>query len=267
MHTEASTIIDVNIPNVRWLSRTKLLNLKDDRLRLRAMSMVQLANSERERLMAIYEFVKAMPLSGPSTQGFMSAREVLDSKTGDAFGKSTLFVAMLRLVNIPARMRFVQLHGDVLRGFTSRAATVIHPVVECWVDGRWLKTDTHIYDIRYLVTAREKLMDADWMVGYGIHRHAHSVWDGRQDAYAGFAPTKPQGMPMCELGVFDDPRRFSRRAKLVRNPFKWLDNKICDLKWSIYARMLRSGMHKMRGEIAETLANSGLSEPARIGSK
>lgn len=265
MNGEAQTILDMDNSRRRWLDKTKLLNLDDDRLRLKAMSLVQLATSERERLLVIYEFVKSMPLSGPSAEGYRSARQVLDAKTGDAFSKSTLMVAMLRLVGIPTRMRFLQLHGDVVRGLTQGMTAITHPVVECWLDGRWLKTDTHVYDIHYLVTAREKLNEAGWTVGYGIHRYAHSIWDGLENAYAGFAPGKPQGLPLRDFGVFDDPGRFERAMRVGSGPVGWFTHKWCDFRWALNARTIRRGMRKLRDEITLSVAKPS-SEPVRITS-
>jgi transglutaminase-like putative cysteine protease len=190
---------------------------------------------------------------------------VLDAKTGDAFGKSTLMVAMLRLVNIPARMRFVQLHGDVARGLAQGLQTITHPVVECWVDDRWLKTDTHIYDIHYLAAAREKLNAAGWTVGYGIHRNAHSVWDGRDNVFAGFSPDRPDGQPLRELGVFDDPRRFNRAMRIGAGPITWLNHKLCDFRWAMSARTMRRSLRQLRDEINQSLVTPS-SEPIRIAS-
>ncbi len=265
MNGEAHAVQDADNTHRRWLAKTKLLNLGDDRLRLKAKALVQLATSDRERLLVVYEFVKAMPYSGPCAEGYQTARQVLDAKTGDAFDKSTLLVAMLRLVNIPARMRFVQLNGDVVRGLAQGVHTLTHPVVECWIDDRWLKTDTHVYDIHYLVTVREKLNAAGWMVGYGIHRNAHSVWDGRDNVFAGFALDKPEGQPLRELGVFDDPRRFDRAMRIGAGPMTWLNHKLCDFRWAMSARAMRRSLRQLRDEINLSLVKP-TSEPVRIAS-
>lgn len=248
---------------LRWLGTSTLLNLRDDRLRLRAQSLVQLAQSDHERLLILHEFVKAMPYCAPGSQGHPTARQVLDARQGDAFGKSTLLVALLRLARIPARMRFVQLPGEVLRGLAGGLKTVAHPVVEVWLGERWLKTDTHVYDIHYLVSAREKLRVAGWAMGYGIHSHAHSIWNGREDAFAAFAPNQPGGKPLADLGVFDDPRRFRRAMKAKGRSTNWLGTRVSAMRWAMAVRAMARGVRKLRLEIAASVARP-LSEPVRI---
>lgn len=248
---------------LRWLGTSTLLNLRDDRLRLRAQSLIQLTQSDHERLLVLHEFVKSMPYCAPSAQGLSSARQVLDARQGDACGKSTLLVALLRLAKIPARIRFVQLSGAVLRGLTNHIDSVNHPVVEVWNGERWLKTDTHVHDIHYLACARDKLREAGWSMGYGIHSHAHSVWNGREDAFAAFAPRQPGGKPLADLGVFDDPRRFRRALNAPGARAPWLRVQASSLRWAMAKRSMAREMRRMRAEIEASMARPS-SEPPRI---
>lgn len=265
MNSESVTVFDMELPSPRWLGKTVLLNLTDDRLRLRAQSLVQLAKSDRERLLVVYEFVKAMPFCAPQLKGPQTARQVLDARRGDACDKSTLFVALLRLVHLHARMRFVRLNGDVLRGYASGVSSVNHPVVEVWLGERWLKTDTHIYDIHYVANAREKLNAANWEMGYGIHRHAHSVWQAQDDAYAAFAPDQHDGQPLSDLGVFDDPRRFARAMRVQGQSHGWWHSPLKAARWAVTARLVQRGVRKLRAEI-DRVAPPSLPAPVRIAS-
>ena len=96
MSIPTSGLLRADLEPSQWLGTTPILDLSDDRLRLRAKSLTQLAKSDRERAIGIYGFVKAMPYCAPGKTRFPTARQLMDVKEGDCYGKSTLFVALLR---------------------------------------------------------------------------------------------------------------------------------------------------------------------------
>jgi len=133
---------------------------------------------------------------------------VLDAGRGDAPDKAVLLVALLRLVDIPARLRYVELRGDILRGLTSSVASASRPVAEIWLNAGWVRTDTYIFDAVYMAAARQRLKDTDWEWGYGIHRNGHGIWNGVDSAFLGGMPTEEDPMVIADLGVFHDPLTF-----------------------------------------------------------
>ncbi len=239
-----SGLLRADLAPSQWLDSTPFLDLSDDRLRLKAMALTQLARSDRERAISIYAFVKALPYSAPAGIRCPTARQVLDQREGDCYGKSTLFVALLRLADIPARVRIVQLKGELVRGYVSGLDKVMHAIVEIWLEGRWVRTDTHVYDIRYLVTARDRLNAAGWDMGYGIHRKAHSIWDGRSDAFSALTPDEDSGMPLADLGVFNDPHEFLGLDPAQREPFGLLKA----IRWNVFAGRMARGIRELRVE-------------------
>ena len=129
-----------------YLGSTALLTLQDSRLRLRARSITQLCKTDRERALALHNYVKKLPFERSFKYRMRNAREVMDAARGDASDKATLLVALLRRCRIPARIRYVELDGQILRGLTSRMTTAPRPVVEIWLHSRWVRTDTYIFD-------------------------------------------------------------------------------------------------------------------------
>ncbi|RYF36636.1 MAG: hypothetical protein EOO21_01490, partial [Comamonadaceae bacterium] len=65
-----------------WRGATRLLDLEDPRLRLRAQALTQLCKSEREKALACYAYVKRLPYTRPLKLHQRSAREVLDAGRG-----------------------------------------------------------------------------------------------------------------------------------------------------------------------------------------
>ncbi|MCJ0762319.1 transglutaminase-like domain-containing protein [Variovorax terrae] len=218
MTTQASGLLRVDLEPGHWLGATPTLNLADDRLRLRAKALTQLAQNDHQRALSICDFVRTLPYAASGRLRCPTARQVLDAGRGDCWAKSTLFIALLRLAGVPARLRMVQLRGELLRGHVSWLKQVNHSLVEVWLGGRWVRTDTHVFDLRYLVAARSRLTAQQWEQGYGIHRRAQSLWNGHQDAFACLALDDDSGMPLADLGVYHDPQEFAAALMPRREP-------------------------------------------------
>lgn len=228
----------------RFLGSSPLLDLQDSRLRLRARSLTQLCTTDRDKAMAIHNYVKRLPFERPLKLRLRTAREVMDAGRGDASDKSALLIALLRRSRIPARIRYVEVRSEVMRGLAPSKANAFRPIAEIWLDGRWVRTDSYIYDVAYMAAARQRLKDHDWEWGYGIHRNGQSVWNGADDAFLGGYPTEADPMVLQTLGVFDDPLQFAR-SDVFRDrtrPFAHT------LRSNLRALGMRRVLHKLRAE-------------------
>lgn len=234
-----------------WLHSTPLLDLDDPKLRLKACALTQLCKSEREKALAVYGFVKRLPLSKRFKLRLRTAREVLDAGTGDADDKATLLMALLRAAGIPARLRYVELDGAMLRGLVSTVPRVARPLAEVWL-GRWVRTDTYIFDAGYMAAARQRLKDQGWASGYGIHVAGHGLWNGAGDAFLGGAPTESDAMVRRVHAPVSDPqqalqRKRSQYGRVARH-----------LHWNVVAPHMGRVIRALRDE-----ARGGISVPAR----
>jgi transglutaminase-like putative cysteine protease len=227
-----------------WLGSTRLFDPEDPKLRLRAQSLTQLCKSERERVLAIYGFVKRLTFARSFKLRLATAREVLARGRGDADDKATLWVALMRAAGIPARLRYIELRGEILRGLTSGVASAARPVVEVWVGGRWLRTDTYIFDAAYMAAARRRLQDRGWEWGYGIHRDGHVIWSGADDAYLGGAPTSRDAMVLEDHGLFSDPGE-AMRSDAWRAAHPRLARAV---HWNVLAPMMEKVVRQLRLE-------------------
>jgi hypothetical protein len=226
-----------------YLGSTALLTLQDSRLRLRERSITQLCKTDRERAMALHNYVKKLPWERSVKFRLRTAREVLDAGRGDANDKATLLVCLLRRCRIPARIRYVEINGEILRGLAPGMATVPRPVVEIWLHARWVRTDTYIFDIGFVAAARQRLKDRDWEWGYGIHRNGQSIWNGTDDAFLGGYRTEQDPLVIRTLGVYHDPRQFAA-TELFRNHFK----PAVRLHWNMLSLMMRKAVRELRQE-------------------
>lgn len=191
-----------------WLGPTELLDLGDPKLRLRARSLTQLAKNDREKALAIYGFVKRVPFATPFKLRLRSPREVLDAGRGDGLDKIGLYIALTRVVDIPSRIRFMRLPGEVLHGLIPNTTSAPRPVAETWIGGRWIATDTYIFDAAYMAAARQRLAEEGRECGYGIHRDGATIWNGVQDAFLAGDAIARESLGAGPESLFTDPAAF-----------------------------------------------------------
>jgi hypothetical protein len=244
---ELGLAMDADHPR-HWLGRSTLIDLEDPKLRLRVRALTQLCKTEREKALAIYGYVRRLPLTRRIKVHVRTAREVYDAGHGDAPEKATLLVAMLRMAGVPARIRFVTLSGEILRGITSRIREAGRPLVEVWLQDQWLRTDTYIYDAECMGAARQRLKELGWEWGYGIHVSGAMVWNGYESAFLGGVPTECDLMVVREAGVYHDPLQY-----FSSNAFGSLRFRIGRmLQWNLLAPLFDRALRRLRQQHSAT---------------
>jgi hypothetical protein len=232
------------VGQTHWLASTRLLDLGDTKLRLRARSLTQLSKSDREKALAIYGFVKRVPFAKPFKLRLRTPRQVIDAGRGDALDKVGLLVALLRSVEIPARIRFMHLPGTMLRGLISHMSIAARPVAEVWLADRWIATDTYIFDAAYMAAARQRLAEENREFGYGIHREGAAIWNGVHDAFlTGEAVARDHMLGGTE-GVFTDPAAFVA-SQAWRNTHPAVASAV---HWNIMVPAMGKVIRKLREE-------------------
>ena len=196
-----------------WLGSTRLLDLEDPKLRIQAMSLTQLSDTDIQKVVAVHEFIKAMPFGCVAGFDDVPAAAVLRSGYGDCHTKGTLFVALLRCVGLPARLRFVTLSSAFLYGIIEPPQNEVIPAIgEVYLDQRWVQTDTYVTDIKLESSAEKLLLDQGRRLGYGIHLDGARQWDAFNNAYGQSAASDEASLPMQDWGVAHDPEQFYANA-------------------------------------------------------
>lgn len=223
-----------DVPSM-WLSSTRLLDLNDPKLRILAISLTQLAETDTQKVVAIHGFIKAMPFGCASGFDHLSAGDVLRSGQGDCHSKGTLFVALMRCAGLPARLRFVTMPSNFLRGIISLPKVdVVHAIGEVYLDGRWVRTDTYVADETLESQAVKLLVNEGRKVGYGIHLHGDRQWDAFNDAYGQSAASDPDSLPLQDWGVAHDPAQFYAEATHASLKIGWMTR----VKWMLAAGLV-----------------------------
>ena len=212
----------------RWLGDTPMLNLQDDKLRLRVQTITQFSRNDAERLRSISRYVASIPFDVPPLASMKVTRATLARRQKVGwYSKAALFQAMLRIAGFPARIRMIRVGPEMYRGLARDRGSFVLPVVEIWTGRRWVVTDAYVYDPPYLAAAREAVQKRGWRSGYGVHMDGQTDWDGVHDALVMIVPEPvPGALPAQFLGVYDDPQELGQQVK-ARSLVRW---------WAMLAR-------------------------------
>jgi hypothetical protein len=227
-----------------WLGDTPMLNLRDDKLRLRVTTVTQFSRTDADKLRSICNYVASIPFNVPAFAGIKHTRMTLAQRHPVGwYSKAALFQAMLRTAGFPARVRMIRVDNKMFRGLAETRQVFVLPVVEVWTSGRWVVTDSYVYDPPYLAAAREAVERRGWRSGYGVHLDGQMRWNGVDDALVMIVPDPAKGSIAAQFpGVYDDPQEFAQRVKR-RSLAKWLTmlarNRIMSIRLNRRVRALR----------------------------
>ncbi len=195
----------------RWLSATPLLDLHSPSIREVATTLGVGASGAREKATAAFRHVRQAVRFGfrPSFYN-LKASAVLKGGVGFCNNQSTLMIALLRAMGVPARAHFVDISAEVLSGVLNPGAPYVdHSWTEAFIDGRWRATDAYIVDPPLLRGAKARLQREGRVLGYGAHINAVSEWDGHADAFSQFVDDGVHArLSTRDYGVFDDVGAF-----------------------------------------------------------
>ena len=199
----------------KWLQRTRYIDCEHKDIIRVAKSIVQGKGNERERAVAIHDWVRENIKFGFGPYFYRyRASEVLKMRKGFCNTQSTLFCALLRSQGIPARQHFVEISADVLHGFGVPGPFLDHSYTEVYLDGRWLKTDSYIGDLELVAKSKERLKKEGRLQGYGVALEGTSEWNGMTDSFVQFVgENKIPRSTRKDFGVQRDIGAFYRTGR------------------------------------------------------
>ncbi len=244
-----------------WLGQTRLLDLDDPKVRIRALQITQLAETDLQKAVLIHDYVKSLPFGCVAGFDHVPAGAVLRSGRGDCHTKGTLFVALLRCAHVPARLRFVTLTSAFLYGIIETTQnTINHAIGEVYLQGRWVQTDTYVADSQLEANACALLEHQGRRMGYGIHADGCQAWDGLGHAHAQYTAADPASLPLHEWGVAHDPEHFYSSQEHPSLNMGWLAR----AKWMLAAGVVNRRTQQVRTtSIGNPRGTAGASVPSR----
>lgn len=205
-----------------FLGETELIDTSHPSLIAICNALTSHLISDRDKACSIYNFVRDNVKFGwCSNFSAMKASEVLEARLGYGITKSTLFVAMLRIARIPARIIFIDLNSSIFSGLGFTDGTYVdHSYSEVYLDGRWVKLDGYTVDRELFVRAQERLTRENLKVGYAVHQHGHIEWDGDSDCFVQYVEDSYfPNISSISWGYHPDASMFYRTVPNAHNNF------------------------------------------------
>lgn len=127
------------------------------------------------RIKQIYNFVRDEILFGYNVDDIIPASRVLAEGYGQCNTKGTLFMALLRGVDIPCRVHGFTIDKKLQKGamtgivYKNAPKNILHSWVEVYLDGVWYELEAFILDKQYLSQLqRKKATCKGAFCGYGV---------------------------------------------------------------------------------------------------
>jgi transglutaminase-like putative cysteine protease len=126
-------------PGPEDLASTRWLQADDAELVALAQQATRTADDDAGRVAQLERFVRGYITTKSLRVGYASATEIMQQREGDCTEHAVLLAAMIRALNIPARVA----NGLAYTGHYSghRNVFVPHAWVQAWVDGKWQGLD------------------------------------------------------------------------------------------------------------------------------
>lgn len=161
------------------------------------------------RIKQIYNFVRDEILFGYNVDDCIDASTVLVDGYGQCNTKGTLFMALLRGVNVPCRIHGFTIDKELQKGamtglvYKQAPKYILHSWVEVFLDGVWYELEGLILDKSYLHQLQKQYSNCyGRFCGYGVavKEFHHPIIDfERNNTYI-----QSEGIDQ-DLGVYDSP--------------------------------------------------------------
>ena len=194
-----------------FLEETAFIDYNHPRIQATVAEVTRGATDDREKAVRIHDFVRDEIQFGWASAFYdQTASAALESGIGFCNTKSTLFVAMLRAAEIPARQHFVSINAQIISDFLAPGTPYVdHSFTEVFLDGRWIATDSYIVDLPLFTAAQARLTREGRLLGYGVHGQGSPHWDGRSPAFAQFLNNGSFArLTNADHGVYADVEAF-----------------------------------------------------------
>lgn len=201
--------------DLRFLRATPLLDFKSAEIQTLVQAQAWAALSDRERIGAIYTYVRDRIPLGYNTSDDLPASRVLADGYGQCNTKTTLLMALLRAAGVRCRFHGATIHKRLQKGvvngifYALAPRDIIHSWAEVWFDGQWRALEGVVLDRPYLDGLRASLPEGTTaLVGFGVGiddiGNPPIEWTGADT----FIQIKGVNR---DLGLFDDPDAFYER--------------------------------------------------------
>ncbi len=186
----------------------------------------------RDQLESLFYFVRDdIPFGFPPKWDEVRASETLGYRVGYCTTKATLFLALCKVVGIPARVHTGLILVEIMRGifppfaFRALPAAGGHAWLEVELDGEWKPMDSYINDRRFYEGALERLEASGRTTGFSLSRAKGPTSCAFNFGEKGFVH---MGAVVEDHGVWEDVAEYMasptyvRMSRMQQLAFPWM---------------------------------------------
>jgi hypothetical protein len=189
-----------------------LSDFKHPIVEAKAAELAKQKTTQLEKLESIFYYVRdEIKFGFPSKWDKVRASETISYGVGYCNTKATLFVALCKALEIPARLHYGLINFQVMRGilpsfafrFLPKAGS--HSWVDLQVGGEWKQMDSYINDKPFYEKALKKLQNESQSLGYSV-----CIVDGKSSCEFNFGEKgfAQLGAVVKDHGVWDDASEY-----------------------------------------------------------
>ena len=148
-------------------------------------------DNDRDYCRALHDFVRDRVRFGFTSQfETVSPERTLALGRGHCNAQGDLLRALLTTAGIPARLRFVRLDKRILRHavpapvYLCLPTHLFHGMVQARLDGRWLHSDSYLFDPAGFERQYARLLASGLSHGYGLRLGADCRWNADADSFS-----------------------------------------------------------------------------------
>jgi hypothetical protein len=206
-----------------YVEPTDLVDFNTPIVKQKALDLTQGAKTDREKVKRIYHFVRD-DIPYTFTHNLQKASDVLKEQVGQCNTKTTLTIALLRAVNIPARYHCGSISKKLFQNMFPKWAYPFTPNSipgHCWaevyINERWTAIE-NVMDLELYEGIQHKMLidKQETSIGCGLSKdNFQKEWDGETDVLV-------QGGALAEdAGTFSNADEYLAAAEFFLNPLKY----------------------------------------------
>lgn len=161
--------------NSDYLKETKLLNYSCNSIQNLINERGWRELDDYNKIKEVYYYIRDEILFGYNVKDDITAEQVLKDGYGQCNTKGTLFMAILRALNIPCRIHGFTINKELQKGamtgfvYNNAPQNVLHSWVEVLYNDQWYELEAFILDIKYLNNLQKKFDNCSGaFCGYGV---------------------------------------------------------------------------------------------------
>ena len=232
---------------MKYLEPTNLVDFNTPIVKQKAIELVKDITSESEKVKRIYHFVRdEIPYT--FTHNLQKASDVLREQVGQCNTKTTLTIALLRAINIPARYHCGSVSKLLFINTIPKWAYPLTPKLipgHCWaevfINDKWTAIE-NVVDLKLYEGIQCKMLNENQKesIGCGLSKDKfQKEWDGKTDILM------QDGALEVDAGTFSNADEYLVKSEKFLNPIKhWIKDILVKKLMNKKFNDLRNYTHK-----------------------